>query len=295
MRQIRIGDTTIDAVVEREGPWRFPKDFFPAYDEATWNRHMPSMEPEVFDVASGKMVTTYQTFVIRSPRHTILVDTCTGEEKGHPPPFDFPGKERWRNELFALGVSYEQIDYVFCTHLHIDHTGWNTTLRDGPNGKRWVPTFPNAKYIFHKAEYAAWEAEHARGANPPGTVFRDNCLPIVEAGQALLVDSDFALDDCVTLTPTPGHSPCHCCVNIHSGGQTVVVTGDMMHHAIQCREPDWCPGVDWDPKLAAQSRRRFLSSVADTGTLLLPIHFPNPTAGLVTSDGDRFHYRYKRD
>ena len=92
------------------------------------------------------MVITYQTFVVRTPEHTVLVDTCTGENKDHPPPFDFPGKERWRNELFALGISFDKIDYVFCTHLHIDHTGWNTTLRDG----RWVPTFPNAKYIFHK-------------------------------------------------------------------------------------------------------------------------------------------------
>jgi glyoxylase-like metal-dependent hydrolase (beta-lactamase superfamily II) len=179
---------------------------------------------------------------------------------------------------------------VFCTHLHVDHTGWNTTLRDG----RWVPTFPNAKYVFHKREYGAWEAEHAKGANPPGTVFRDNCLPIVEAGQALLVDDDYALDDTITLTPTPGHSPCHCCVNIFSRGQRAVVTGDMMHHAIQCREVDWSPGVDWDPIQAAVSRRRFLSSVTDTDTLLLPIHFPAPTVGLVTTDGERFHYRFKR-
>jgi glyoxylase-like metal-dependent hydrolase (beta-lactamase superfamily II) len=158
-----------------------------------------------------------------------------------------------------------------------------------------VPTFPNAKYVFHKREYAAWEAENARGADPPGTVFRDNCLPIVEAGQALLVDDDYALDDTITLTPTPGHSPCHCCVNIFSRGQRAVVTGDMMHHAIQCCEPDWSPGVDWDPKQAAVSRRRFLSSVADTNTLLLPIHFPAPTVGLVMADSDRFHYRFKRE
>src|SRR5437899_5656860 len=268
MKQLRIGDITIDAVIEREGPWRRPQDFFPAYDEAVFRHHLAGMEPEVFDTALGLIVITYQTFVVRTPRYTILVDTCTGEDKGHPPPFDFPGKERWRNELFALGISYEKVDYVFCTHLHIDHTGWNTTLRDG----RWVPTFPNAKYVFHKKEYAVWEAEHNKGANPPGTVFRDNCLPIVEAGQVLLVDDDYALDDTITLTPTPGHSPCHCCVNIFSRGQRAVVTGDMMHHAIQCREVDWSPGVDWDPKQAAMSRRRFLSSVADTDTLLLPIH-----------------------
>ena len=223
MKQIRIGDITIDAVIERDGPWRRPQDFFPAYDEAVFKRHLPTMAPEVFDIARGMMVITYQTFVVRTPRHTILVDTCTGEDKGHPPPFDFPGKERWRNELFALGIGFEQIDYVFCTHLHIDHTGWNTSLRDG----RWVPTFPNAKYVFHKREYAVWEAEHAKGNNPPGTVFRDNCLPIVEAGQALLVDDDYALDDTITLTPTPGHSPCHCCVNIFSKGQRAVVAGDL--------------------------------------------------------------------
>jgi len=193
MQQIAIGDITIDAVIEREGPWRRPQDFFPLYDETTFMRHLPVMEPEVFDVASGRMCITYQTFVVRTPHHTILVDTCTGEDKGHPPPFDFPGKERWQHELFALGVSYEQIDYVLCTHLHIDHTGWNTTLRGG----RWVPTFPNAKYIFHKREYAVWEAENAKGNNPPGTVFRDNCLPVVEAGQALLVDDDYALDDTI--------------------------------------------------------------------------------------------------
>ena len=140
-----------------------------------------------------------------------------------------------------------------------------------------------------------WEAEYAKGAARPGKMFRDNCLPIVEAGQALLVDDDFALDDTVTLTPTPGHSPCHCCVNIFSKGARAVVAGDLMHHAIQCREPDWSPRVDWDGKQAAASRRKFLSSVAETGTLILPIHFPTPTAGLVTADGERFNYRFKRD
>ena len=121
MKQLRIGDITIDAVIEREGPWRRPQDFFPDYDEAIFRGHLPSMEPEVFDAALGMIVITYQTFVVRTPHHIILVDTCTGEHKGHPPPFDFPGKERWRNELFALGIGFEQIDYVFCTHPHRPH------------------------------------------------------------------------------------------------------------------------------------------------------------------------------
>jgi glyoxylase-like metal-dependent hydrolase (beta-lactamase superfamily II) len=279
MKQIRIGDITIDAVIERDGPWRRPQDFFPAYDEAVFNRHLPTMEPEVYDAARGMMVITYQTFVVRTPRYTILVDTCTGEDKGHPPPFDFPGKERWRNELFALGIGYDQVDYVFCTHLHIDHTGWNTSLRDG----RWVPTFPNAKYIFHKKEYAAWEESTKRGETRSGG-----------GGKALLVDDDYQLDDTFTLTPTPGHSPCHCCVNISSRGQRAAVVGDLMHHALQCREPDWSTIFDWDQAAAARSRRKFLSEAAGTGKFVLPIHFPHPTTGLIEADGDRFKYKFVR-
>ena len=164
---------------------------------------------------------------------------------------------------------------MFCTHLHIDHCGWNTVLRDG----RWVPTFPKAKYVFHKREYAAWEEATRRGDNPPGNVWRFNCEPVVAAGQALLVDDDFALDDTVWLTPTPGHSPCHCCVNIRSGGQRAVVTGDLFHHALQCREPQWSTIFDWDPKQAIESRRRFFGEVAGTGTLAAADPLPAPDGG----------------
>jgi glyoxylase-like metal-dependent hydrolase (beta-lactamase superfamily II) len=116
----------------------------------------------------------------------------------------------------------------------------------------------------------------------------------VEAGQALLVDDAYQLDDTFSLTPTPGHSPHHCCVDIRSRGQHAVVTGDMMHHALQCREPGWSTIFDTDKEQAAQSRRRFLAQVADTSTLVLPIHFPNPTVGRVAADGERFRYSFVR-
>jgi glyoxylase-like metal-dependent hydrolase (beta-lactamase superfamily II) len=163
-------------------------------------------------------------------------------------------------------------------------------LRDG----RWVPTFPNAKYIFHKGEYAAWEESTKRGENRPGgggNVWRYNCQPVVEAGQALLVDDDYQLDDTFSLTPTHGHSPCHCCVNIRSRGQHAVVVGDLMHHALQCREPDWSTISDWDPAQAARSRRKFLGETAGTGTFVLPIHFPHPTTGRVSGSGTRMYGR----
>ena len=137
MRSLRIGDVTITSIIERDGPWRRPADMFPAYDPDVGQRHLAAMDPEVYDAASDRMVITYQTFVVRTPRHTILVDTCTGEDKGYPAPMDFP-KQPWLDGFRAEGLTFEAIDYVFCTHLHIDHCGWNTVLRDG----RWVPTFP---------------------------------------------------------------------------------------------------------------------------------------------------------
>jgi glyoxylase-like metal-dependent hydrolase (beta-lactamase superfamily II) len=295
MKTLTIGDVTITSIIERDGPWRKPQDMFPDYDPIVGRQHLAELDSAVFDPTSGKIVITYQTFVVRTPKHTILIDTCTGEDKGYAAPMNFP-KQPWLDNFRAAGLRFESIDYVFCTHLHSDHTGWNTMLRDG----RWVPTFPNAKYIFHKEEYAYWEAATQRGAHSPGSilvggtqnVWTYNCLPIVEAGQALLVDDTFELDDTFSLTPTPGHSPCHCCVNIRSRGQQAVVTGDMMHHALQCREPDWSSVFDSDPKQAAQSRRRFLGQVADTSTLILPIHFPNPTVGRVAADGERFRYTF---
>lgn len=289
MQTLTIGDVTITSIIERDGPWRKPEDMFPAYDPEIGRRHLAELDPVVFDPGSGKMVITYQTFVVRTPRHTVLIDTCTGEDKGYPAPMDFP-KQAWLDNFRAAGLRFEDITHVFCTHLHIDHTGWNTLLRDG----RWVPTFPNAKYIFHKDEYAYWEAATQRGENPPGNVWTYNCRPIVEAGQALLVDDTFQLDDTFSLTPTPGHAPHHCCVDIRSRGQHVAVTGDLMHHALQCREPSWSTIFDTDKELAAHSRRRFLGSIADSSTLVLPIHFPSPTVGRVTADGERFHYTFVR-
>ncbi len=287
----RIGDVAIRRVEENAGPSFKPAQLYPDWTPEALEKHRSWLVPRCYHERTDRFIMSLHSWVVRTERHTILVDTCVGNDKARSRSTWDRLSTPWLDRLRATGVQPEEVDFVLCTHLHTDHVGWNTRLENG----RWVPTFPNAKYIFHEKEYAAWEAEHRRGANPPGTVFRDNCLPIVEAGQALLVDDDYALDDTITLTPTPGHAPHHCCVNVHSRGQRAVVTGDMMHHAIQCREPDWSPGVDWDPQQAAVSRRSFLSSLADSDVLLLPIHFPRPTVGLVTADGDRFHYRFRRD
>lgn len=290
MRRLQIGDVSITSLIERDGPWRRPEDFFLGYDTAAQAANVAGLAPEVFDHPSGRMVITYQTFVIRTPRHVILVDTCTGEDKGYGPPMDFP-KQPWLDALAAEGLAVADIDYVFCTHLHIDHTGWNTRLVDG----KWVPTFPKAKYVFHKGEYAAWEKLAAEGVEKPGGaggVWRMNCQPIVEAGQALLVDADFTLDECIGLMLTPGHSPCHCCVEVRSGGQRAIIAGDMLHHQLQCTDPSLSTIFCWDAEAARATRRRVFAEIAGTDTLLLPVHFPHPTAGRLTRAGDGYAWAF---
>lgn len=293
MQRLKIGDVAITSLIERDGPWRRPEDFFLGYETEARAGDVAALAPEVFDRTTGKMVITYQTFVIRTAHHVILVDTCTGEDKGYPAPMDFP-KQPWMDALTAEGLTVEDIDYVFCTHLHIDHSGWNTKLVDG----RWVPTFPNAKYIFHKGEYAAWEALEAEGkerAGGAGGVWRMNCKPIADAGQALLVDESFTLDDCISLILTPGHSPGHVCVKVSSGGETAIIAGDMMHHQLQCLDPTLSTIFCWDPKEAAKSRLRVFEEVAGTNTLLLPIHFPTPTAGRLKRATKGYEWVFNRD
>jgi glyoxylase-like metal-dependent hydrolase (beta-lactamase superfamily II) len=187
--------------------------------------------------------------------------------------------------LTAAGVHAEQIDYVFCTHMHTDHVGWNTQLQDG----RWVPTFPNAKYIFSKAELDHWAAlprsetmEH----------FYDSVLPVVEAGQAVLVENDHALDDEVWLESTPGHTPDHMSLCLASKGHRAVITGDLIHSPVQCLEPDWTMRADFDPEQARYTRRAFLERYCDVDVLVCGSHFPAPSLGHIVSREDAFWFRF---
>ena len=292
MKRLQIGDVAITSLIERDGPWRRPEDMFLNYDTAAKAADVAKLAPEVLDRASGNMVITYQTFVIRTGRHVVLVDTCTGEDKGYPAPMDFD-KTPWLKALAAEGLTVADVDYVFCTHLHIDHSGWNTKLVDG----RWVPTFPKAKYVFHKAEYAAWEQLAKEGKERPGGaggVWKMNCEPIVAAGQALLVDEGFTLDDCISLILTPGHSPAHVCVEVRSKGQRAIIAGDMLHHQLQCLDPGMSTIFCWDPVAAANSRKKVFEEIAETDTLLLPIHFPSPTAGRLKRAGQGYDWLFAR-
>jgi glyoxylase-like metal-dependent hydrolase (beta-lactamase superfamily II) len=281
----QLGDLTIHRVVEEERPLFDPLEFLPTLtpEVLAENRHW--LEPDAIDPETGKMKLCIQSYVIRTPHHTILVDTCVGNHKSRPtrPFWNQKTDDTWERNLAATGYSVADIDYVMCTHLHVDHVGWNTRLENG----RWVPTFPKARYIFGERELAHWQAEHAKAPNP---VLEDSVLPIVAAGRADLVGTSSALNDHVRLTPTPGHTPDHYAVELGKGETTAVLTGDLIHSPIQARYPELSARPDTDPTQAAATRRKFLECHCDTGRLVCTAHFPSPSTGHVTRWGDGFRF-----
>ncbi|HEY5647590.1 MAG TPA: MBL fold metallo-hydrolase [Pseudomonadales bacterium] len=222
------------------------------------------------------------TFLIRSEDATILVDTCIGNDK----PRDFPDWNRrqsdFLDQLAARGAPADAVDLVMCTHLHVDHVGWNTRLVN----ERWVPTFPNARYLFGRQEWDYWKDE----VDPFGREARDDSIvPILEAGLADLVETDHRLTGEVSLVPTPGHTPGHVSVLIESLGERAIITGDLFHHPCQFARPRWVDTADVDTALAASTRESFMERFSD-GTLVLGTHFASPTGGRVVRDGDRFRF-----
>lgn len=269
-----VGDMTIHRIIEQEEPLFDPLEFLPGLTPEVLAENRAWLEPLALDPESGKLRLCIQSYVVRTPHHTILVDSCVGNDKPRPtrPFWHMKSDDRWMRGLAAAGLTVEDIDYVMCTHLHVDHVGWNTRLENG----RWVPTFPKARYIFSERELAYWSAEHAASPNP---VIADSVLPVVEAGRADLVRSDHVLNDHVRLTPTPGHTPDHFAVEIGRGRTEAVLTGDLIHSPLQARHPELSMRADSDQKQSAVTRRRFLECHCDAGTLLCTAHFPSPSRG----------------
>jgi glyoxylase-like metal-dependent hydrolase (beta-lactamase superfamily II) len=281
----QLGDMEIHRVIEEETPLFDPLEFFPSLTPEVLAENRAWLEPTAIDPATGKLRLCIQSYLVRTPHHTILVDTCVGNHKSRParPFWDMKNSDTWEKNLAATGVSVEDIDYVMCTHLHVDHVGWNTRLENG----RWVPTFPKARYVFGEKEYAYWSAEHAKAPNP---VLVDSVLPIIAAGQAEMVRTDATLNDHVRLVPTPGHTPDHYAVELGRGETIGVLTGDLIHSPIQARLPEICFRGDVDPVQSAATRRRFLEHHCDTGRLVCTAHFPSPSTGHLTRWGGGFRF-----
>jgi glyoxylase-like metal-dependent hydrolase (beta-lactamase superfamily II) len=272
----RVADITIDRIVEQQGAFAKISDFLPAATPELIDANRSWMQPAFMD-AEDKLLLCFQSYVIHTPDHIILVDSCIGNDK------DRAARPTWHRKtdatymaaLAAAGVGVEDIDFVLCTHLHTDHVGWNTRLDNG----RWVPTFPKARYLFSARELAFWTERHA--ANPIPAI-EDSVLPIVAAQRADLVDSAHVLSDHVRLVPTPGHTPDHFAVALGRGRDAAVLTGDLIHTPFQMRYPELSMMADTDAAQSAVTRRAFLERYCDTDTLCCTAHFPSPSVNRIS-------------
>jgi glyoxylase-like metal-dependent hydrolase (beta-lactamase superfamily II) len=291
MKSLSIGAVGISTVVES---LRVPMSFAEFLPEAaaahgvleaarTW------LEPRFADLSTGMGFLDFHTYVVRTPRCVILIDTCVGDDKdrgGHK--FFHKLKTPWLANLASAGLAPEQVDFVMCTHMHADHVGWNTRLIDG----RWVPTFPRAKYVFARTEFEHRRRNHQAAASAGYGTYADSVLPVVETGQAVIVDDGYEVDGHLRLEPAPGHTPGNVSIQLESRGERGVFCGDVLHHPIQVSHPEWSAAFCEDRVQSTTTRRSFVAAQADTGTIVMPAHFPAPTAGRIRSQGARWRFDF---
>ena len=284
MQQWRIGDITVSQIVELT--FDGLEDFLP---DATPDQVLPMdwLKPH-FLTPDGRLKFSIHALIIDTPDKRIIVDTCVGNDK--PREF-FPDwhmlQTSFLDDLKAAGFPPESFDIVLCTHLHLDHVGWNTMLVDG----KWVPTFPKARHLIDQTEfdYVASEAESddveewLRDMNR--TVMYDSIRPILDAGMVDLVGPNHQICDGIRLVPTPGHTVGHVSVLLESKGENALITGDFIHHPCQLARPDWAVTTDYDQTQSTATRHTQFEALADTDTLVIGTHWPTPTAGHIISDG----------
>lgn len=288
MRSWTIGKVRIYQLVEQIFPEGIPTLIPAATPEALLA--IPWLYPE-FITAKGEATLSFHAFVVETPTKRILIDTCVGSDKTLPivPAWDHMQSE-FLSKLERAGFSRDAIDIVACTHLHLDHVGWNTMRVEG----RWQPTFPNARYLFGRLEYEHLLAvckdlsvdEHWRVCN--ATVLQESVQPVFDAGLVDLVDLDHVITDEVSLTPTLGHTLGHVSVLIASEGQRAMITGDAIHHPCQIARTEWGTSVDADTEAAMHTRRRILGEAVSSRQLMLGSHWPGAGSGFVARDGDNF-------
>jgi glyoxylase-like metal-dependent hydrolase (beta-lactamase superfamily II) len=275
-----IGDVTVTKIVELEmtGGSRF------LLPQATPETILPIawLRPHFAD-ENGRLRMSIHSFIVQTPTRRIIVDTCLGNDKQDrriPHWNDRDGP--FLADLMDAGFPPESIDTVLCTHLHVDHVGWNTTKVDG----KWVPTFPRAKYLIGRIEYEHWSSVQNRPDMQ--VILADSVSPIVDAGLATLVETTERICDEISLIPTIGHTPGHVSVMIESKGEQALITGDFMHHPCQIAHPEWETTADSDPAWGIQTRRMMFDRLAGCPVLVIGTHFAGATAGRIVRDGDAY-------
>jgi glyoxylase-like metal-dependent hydrolase (beta-lactamase superfamily II) len=243
------------------------------------NRHW--LQPDYMD-AAGDLTLSIHALVVESMGKTIVIDTCVGERP--VPGYDAMSnrKTTFLADFAGAGFDVNTVDIVMCTHLHFDHVGWNTQLVDG----EWVPTFPNARYLFNKTEYDYWDG----GAAGYAITFDTAVRPVLKAGLVDFIDETHRITDEVGFEPTPGHSPGHMSVTLSSQGEQAIITGDMVHHPIQFVSPEWTMSADDDAARASATRLAFRDRYVDGPVRVFGTHFGGSSCGHLRTNGDSFRF-----
>jgi glyoxylase-like metal-dependent hydrolase (beta-lactamase superfamily II) len=284
-----FGDLSLQRVIESEGPLLSPFEIFPDCTQAQLDANRSWLVPRFQDAATSLLTITIQSFLIRRSGLTILVDSCSGNDKETRARPEFRRAQwPWLARLREAGVRPEDIDIVLCSHLHVDHVGWNTRLDNG----RWVPTFPNARYLISRREWDHWQAAGAKALERTGDYITDSVLPVFAAGQAELVGDTHAVAADISVESAPGHTPGQMMVRLGSAREQAILCADLMHHPLQVRYPEWSTRFCTDPGEARTTRIAFFNEHAGTGRLIFPAHFPTPTGGTIARDGAGFGFTF---
>jgi glyoxylase-like metal-dependent hydrolase (beta-lactamase superfamily II) len=279
----RIGDVTIRRIVEMEVP--VPYSEKRPFIRGTSPEALKAIDwLKPFVSPDGLLLLSIHALLVEAPGRKMIVDTCIGNDKPRGLTLNNPLQTAFLKDLADAGCPRESIDTVVCTHLHVDHVGWNTMLVDG----KWAPTFPKARYLIGRAEYDHWR-NHESDAEQV-QVMADSVKPIFDAGLADMVETNHRISPEIRLMPTPGHTPGHVSVVIESAGRTAIITGDTIHHPVQMAHPDWATPYDSDRRAAEATRRALLKDWSENPVLVIGTHFAAPTAGHVQRDGDEFKF-----
>jgi glyoxylase-like metal-dependent hydrolase (beta-lactamase superfamily II) len=284
-----IGDYEILRVEEMVFADIPPDQFLADLPSNAVQENLSWLAPDYYEETSGKLMSSLHSWIVRTPHQNVLIDTCCGNDKPRSGPSALCDRlsTPYMDRFLATGLTSSDIDFVICTHLHVDHVGWNTRLV----GDSWEPTFPNARYLFGRKEYDFWRSVQSDGACDAvndENVFVDSIEPILDAGLADFVDDGFEVADGVTIEAAYGHTRGHLVVRVESQGRHGVFTGDVIHTPLQIRYPDVNTSFCKDPDLARATRLRILRDCAERGIMLFPAHFPHPWACRVAREGQTF-------
>jgi len=289
MDTIQLGDVSVTRIMEYYGPDTLtPETFFPSAPSSFWPQNEQWLRPDFWDPETNIVQVATQSWLLMSNGKNILVDAGAGNHKERP---YVPGWAHMNTNfianLQAAGLQPSDINIVINTHLHIDHVGWNTYL----DGRRWVPTFPNARYLMTSRDFEFW---NPTGPHTPNlgrgnqNVFEDSVLPVWEAGLVDLWDEEHIIDNNLRLELAPGHTPGSSVLALNSQGVSALFVGDMVHTPMQILHPENNSCFCEDPDQARETRLRFLARAATDDSLVFPAHFGGHGAARVSADGDGF-------